>query len=65
MMSGKDRALLATVVMGIVLSVAGCREDEQGRPLVEEKGVYEGPADEQLSDERLSELKSRTAGQKF
>ncbi len=55
--------LLAMVTIGGGL--AACRDDEQGRPLIKEKGVYEGQADEELDQERLQELKSRAAGQKF
>ncbi len=33
--------------------------------MVKQKGVYEGPVDETLGEERLLDLKSRTAGQKF
>jgi len=45
--------------------MSGCRDDEQGRPMVKQKGVYEGPADEKLDEGRLSDLRSRAAGQQF
>lgn len=54
---------LAIIVIGAGLG--GCRDDEQGRPLVKQKGVYEGPKDQPLDQQRLDDLKSRTAGQKF
>ena len=64
-MSGAKQALLAMAVVGLSMSVAGCREDEQGRPMVKQKGVYEGQADEKLDEGQLSDLRSRTSGQKF
>lgn len=57
--------LLATALIGLSLSLAGCRDDEQARPMVKQKGVYEGPADEPIAEERLMDLRSRAAGQKF
>ncbi|MGI9417678.1 MAG: hypothetical protein ACR2RA_07560 [Geminicoccaceae bacterium] len=65
MKSGAKSALLLTVAIGVAAGVAGCRDDEQQRPMVKQKGVYEGPADEALAEDRLSDLKSRAAGQKF
>ena len=65
MRNGAKRALLAAAMIGLSLATIGCREDEQGRPMVKQKGVYEGPADEALGEERLLDLRSRTAGQKF
>jgi hypothetical protein len=65
MVNGAKRALLITAVIGLSLAATGCREDEQGRPMVKQKGVYEGPADEALDEERLLDLRSRASGQKF
>ena len=65
MMSGRKQALLVTAVVGLSLNLAGCRDDEQARPMVKQKGVYEGPADEPIAEERLQELRSRATGQKF
>ena len=65
MVNSARRALLWVTVVGLSIGSAGCREDEQGRPMVKQKGVYEGPVDETLGEERLLDLKSRTAGQKF
>ena len=53
------------MMLGICLAAAGCREEEQGRPMVQEKGAYAGPEDEKLDDEQRSTLRSRTAGQRF
>ncbi len=65
MMSGTKRALLALTVVGLVAGISGCREEEQGRPMVKQKGVYEGQVDEALGDDKRSDLRSRTAGQRF
>ncbi|MDH3661803.1 MAG: hypothetical protein OEU92_17540 [Alphaproteobacteria bacterium] len=65
MASGAKRALMIAAMIGLSLGTAGCRDDEQGRPMVKQKGVYEGSADEALTAERLLDLRSRTAGQKF
>lgn len=65
MMSGARRALLVTAVFGLSLGLAGCRDDEQARPMAKQKGVYEGPADEAIGEDRLQDLRSRAAGQKF
>ena len=65
MMSGAKRALLVTAVFGLSLGLAGCRDDEQGRPMVKQKGVYEGQEDEAIGERALQDLRSRAAGQKF
>lgn len=57
--------LLVLITIGLGLGLASCREDELGRPLVKEKGVYEGPVDEAIGEETLEMLRSRTAGQQF
>lgn len=56
-------AFLALV--GIVLAVQGCREDEQNRPLLYDKGSYRGQPDPPLSDEQVDALRQRSAGQRF
>ncbi len=65
MVSGGSRALLVMAVIALGAGLAGCRDDEQGRPMVKQKGVYEGPADEAIGEQRVEELRSRAAGQKF
>ena len=65
MMSGRMQTLLATAAVGLSLGLVGCRDDEQARPMVKQKGVYEGVADETLPEDRLEDLRSRAAGQKF
>lgn len=46
-------ALLGTVLL------AGCREEEQGRVLSFEPGVYQGKPDTPLSDDVLERLRER------
>lgn len=65
MMSGAKQALLAVAIVGLAAGISSCRDEEQGRPMVKQKGVYEGQADEALGDDTRSDLRSRTAGQRF
>lgn len=58
------RMFLIFVLCGLT-ALTGCREAEQGRPLVKEKGVYEGPADTKVSDATLHKLRHRAARQGF
>ena len=59
------RALPWLAIIGLAAGISACREDEQGRPLVKQKGVYEGQTDEKLDAERLDDLRSRASGQRF
>ena len=52
-------------ILGIALVAQGCREDEQDRPLVYDKGSYQGQPDQALTDEQVEQLRQRSAGQKF
>jgi hypothetical protein len=52
-------------ILGIALMAQGCREDEQDRPLVYDKGTYQGRPDQTLTDEQVERLRQRSAGQKF
>lgn len=40
-------------------ALAGCRESEQGRPLVYEKGSYRGKADTPLDTDTVRALQQR------
>ncbi len=55
------------LVFGLMLSLAvgACREEEQDRILIQQKGVYQGQADSPLSEEQLRELRFRTSQQNF
>jgi len=55
--------LVLTLVAAAGLSA--CREDEMGRPLSLEKGTYQGPKDQALSQDTLKALRQRTAGQNY
>jgi len=61
-------ALSRLVFGGVVLAslaLPGCREEEQDRILLFEKGTYLGPADQTLNQEQADALRRRTVGQKF
>ncbi|GHD45782.1 hypothetical protein GCM10017083_14240 [Thalassobaculum fulvum] len=55
------------VVVGLlaVAALAGCREQEQGRPLTYEKGVYQGQPDDALADDTLETLRQRAQRQSY
>jgi hypothetical protein len=46
-------------VIALLAGLAACRESEENRPIKLEKGSYQGPADQALSDEQKRELRSR------
>jgi hypothetical protein len=52
-------------IAGIALVAQGCREDEQNRPLLYDKGTYRGQPDPGLADQQVEELRQRAARQKF
>jgi hypothetical protein len=52
-------------VAGIVVTAQGCREDEQNRPLLYDKGTYQGQPDPTLSDQQVNALRQRASAQKF
>jgi hypothetical protein len=64
-MPNATRVGLWCAIIGIALAVQSCREDEQDRPLVYEKGSYQGQPDQSLTDEQVERLRQRSAGQKF
>lgn len=57
------------VTVGVMLAalavVSGCREEEQGRILVYEKGTYLGKPDQKLPESTQQELRSRARKQAF
>jgi hypothetical protein len=55
--------LAATLV--IALAVQGCRKDEQNRPLLPQKGSYQGRTEPPLSDQQVEQLRSRAENQKY
>lgn len=54
------RLMKTALVLGAVLALAGCREQEQNRPLTFEPGVYRGEKPQPLSDEQLRKLQDRS-----
>lgn len=62
-MRQKSFANYATTVvlgLGLLVAVTGCKESERDRVLMYNKGTYLGPADQQLNDDAVRELQSRT-----
>jgi hypothetical protein len=58
------RTIIAVAaVMLAAGALAGCREEEQGRALILDKGTYAGPKDATLSKTQLDELKDRALQQ--
>ena len=64
-MSGAGRRVVLTLGVIACLSTGACREEEQGRILIQEKGVYQGPADVALTEEQVRDLRSRANLQNF
>lgn len=54
------RWITTALVLGVALAVAGCREEEQGRPLAFEPGVYKGEKPQPLAEEQLRALRDRS-----
>ena len=57
--------MIGLVIAGLALLMQGCREDEQDRSLMYDKGSYQGQPDQGLSDEQVERLRQRSAGQEF
>jgi hypothetical protein len=55
--------LLGALGVGLVLQ--GCREDEQNRPLLYDKGTYQGQQEPPLEAQQVDELRGRAENQKF
>ena len=56
-------AIVALASLAVV--VQACREDEQDRPFVYDKGTYGGPVDEKLEQDQIDALRQRAAGQRM
>ncbi|MGH6904381.1 MAG: hypothetical protein ACREIR_16735 [Geminicoccaceae bacterium] len=52
-------------IVGIALVAQSCREDEQNRPLMYDKGAYHGQQDEALTEEAVDTLRQRSTQQKY
>lgn len=55
---------LMVVALGAAL-LAGCNDEEQGRAVHLDKGVYKGAADTRLASDQVDALLKRSAGQRF
>jgi hypothetical protein len=63
---GKARSIGTWLaIVGVALMAQGCREDEQNRPLLYDKGSYQGQPDQTLNSEQVDTLRQRAARQKF
>lgn len=54
----RNHIFIAAILLATML--AGCRDEEQGRPYIVDKGQYTGMVDSQLSAAQMSALNSRT-----
>jgi hypothetical protein len=50
-------------LLAALTAVAGCRKEEQGRPLTYEPGKYQGKPDQKLTEAQEQELRSRARNQ--
>jgi len=57
--------LQALAIVVLALLAQGCREEEQNRPLVHQKGTYQGPVDQKLDQDQLDALRQRAARQQM
>ncbi|MTI42363.1 hypothetical protein JM93_01751 [Roseibium hamelinense] len=55
----------AFFLIAALSALSACRESEENRPIKLDKGNYEGPADTELTEEQLRELRARGAKQGF
>ena len=53
------RASAFVATCALLAGVAGCRQDEQGRPLQFEPGKYQGQTDQKLDAKMERELQQR------
>jgi hypothetical protein len=60
-----SRFVAVGAIVAAMAVVAGCREEEQGRPIIFEKGTYLGKPDQKLTDAQEQELRSRARNQAF
>ena len=51
--------------LGVVLLLQACREDEQNRPLIYDKGSYSGPTEPSLDADDVEQLRARAQNQRY
>ena len=64
-MNAMKKTLVALAAAAVAAGLAGCREEEQNRPMHLEKGVYSGAPDTALTEEQRRALEHRGRMQKF
>ena len=61
------KSIMKMFVLGllflIALNLSACREEEQGRPLKYNKGIYGGNADTTINEGKVYQLRQRASGQ--
>lgn len=62
-MTGTTRLLTAAVLSAAALVISACNEQEQGRVLYHEKGVYQGEPDTPLKEDTVDALQQRALNQ--
>ena len=62
---GWRRRLPAAALVCLAVAAQGCREDEQDRPLVYDKGTYQGQADQELGQDQVDALRQRATRQQM
>ena len=65
MTTAKGRWVVLAASLVALTTLPGCRDHEQNRALIVEKGFYQGPADEVLTEEERRELQRRGDHQRF
>jgi hypothetical protein len=64
-MTKATSTLIWLALAGFAMIAQGCREDEQDRTLMYDKGSYQGQPDQGLGEEQVERLRQRSAGQEF
>jgi hypothetical protein len=59
------RLTAALALASLVFALQACGEDEQDRPLMYDKGSYQGPVDQKLDQDQLDALRQRAARQRI
>jgi hypothetical protein len=55
---------MGAALSAVLVALAGCNEQEQGRVLYHDKGTYQGEADSPLEDEKVDTLRQRALNQR-
>lgn len=63
-MRSSRASFVAAALAAVTLVLGACDENELGRPTHYEKGVYLGPTEPALEEEKLRELRQRALRQR-